>query len=231
MRLLELFSGTNSVGKEFPGEVISLDILGTPTHKVDILEWDYTIYPPGHFHMIWASPECTQYSSARVKANTPRDLIGADKLVHRAIQIIGYFKPPAWFIENPWGGMLRRRSVVSMLPMPKKVSYCKYGARYQKHTAILTNTDIEFKCCKKDCNAVVVGESGRMRHEGTALRGASKHGTRGYSLSKLHSIPPLLCRHICQHVSINKQHGENRSSVRTIEFPGASAVEASLEES
>ena len=104
MRLLELFSGTNSVGKEFPGEVISLDILGTPTHNhivIDILKWDHTVYPPGHFDCIWASPECTQYSSARVKANTPRDLVGADKLVHQAIQIIEYFKPESWFIENP----------------------------------------------------------------------------------------------------------------------------------
>ena len=49
MRLLELFCGTSSVGKEFPGEVVSLDILGRPTHKFDMLEWDHTIYPPGHF--------------------------------------------------------------------------------------------------------------------------------------------------------------------------------------
>ena len=135
MRLLELFSGTNSVGKEFPGEVVSLDIVGRPTHKTDILEWDYTNgekYLPGHFDMIWASPPCTQYSSARVKANTPRDLVGADSLVNQVLVIIDYFQPGYWFIENPWGGMLRRRSVVSMLPAPKKVSYCKYGAPYQK---------------------------------------------------------------------------------------------------
>ena len=145
MRLLELFSGTNSVGKEFPGEVVSLDIVGRPTHNTDILKFDYTIYPPGHFDMIWVSPPCTQYSTARVRANTPRDFIGADKLVHQAIQIIQYFKPEFWFIENPWSGLLRRRSVVSTLPTPKKVSYCMYGMPYQKHTAIWTNTDIEFK--------------------------------------------------------------------------------------
>ena len=132
MRLLELFSGTDSVGKEFPGEVVSLDIVGRPTHKTDILQWDYTTYPPGHFDMIWASPPCTQYSTARVKANTPRDFIGADKLVHQAIQIIEYFQPEHWFIENPWSGLLRRRSVVSMLPPPKKTSYCMWGTPYQK---------------------------------------------------------------------------------------------------
>ena len=91
MRLLELFSGTDSIGKEFPGEVVSLDITGSPTHRIDILQWDYTMYPPGHFDMIWASPPCTEYSTARVKANTPRDFIGADQLVQQAIQIIEYF--------------------------------------------------------------------------------------------------------------------------------------------
>ena len=94
MRLLELFSGTNSVGKEFPGDVVSLDIIGTPSsnHIVsDILEWDYIIYPSNHFDMVWASPPCIQYSRARTTAKTPRDLEGADKLVFKALEIIDYF--------------------------------------------------------------------------------------------------------------------------------------------
>ena len=73
MRLLELFSGTNSVGKQFPGEVVSLDVIGTPTRNhivTDILEWDFTVYPPDHFDMCWASPPCIQYSQARTKAKT-----------------------------------------------------------------------------------------------------------------------------------------------------------------
>ena len=119
MRLLELFSGTDSIGREFPGEVVSLDITGCPTHRINILQWDYTMYPPGHFDMIWASPPCTQYSSARVRANTPRDLVGADSLVSQALVIIDYFQPVYWYIENPWGGMLRLISVVNMLPPPK----------------------------------------------------------------------------------------------------------------
>ena len=78
MRLLELFSGTGSIGKEWLGEVISVDKEGDPTHKTCILDWYYTMYPRGHFEMVWASPPRVQYSRARTTAKTPRDLEGAE---------------------------------------------------------------------------------------------------------------------------------------------------------
>ena len=46
MRLLELFSGTGSIGRAFEAlgwEVTSLDLEGEPTIKCDILDWDYTL--------------------------------------------------------------------------------------------------------------------------------------------------------------------------------------------
>ena len=179
--------------------------------------------------MIWASPPCTEYSTARVRASTPRDFIGADQLVQQAIKVIEYVQPTFWFIENPCGGMLRRRPVVSMLPPPKKVSYCRYDAPYQKNTAIWTNTSIEFQFCQWDCNATVVGEKRRKRHLGTALRGPGKYGTQGYPLSTLHSIPPLLCRHICHYVD-NYINGENQRDIRGTQLPRSRAPEESAGE-
>ena len=76
MRLLELFSGTGSVGNVAKGlgyEVTSLD-LKAASINIDILEWDYTCYPPGYFEVVTASPECKYYSIARSKAKTPRNL-------------------------------------------------------------------------------------------------------------------------------------------------------------
>ena len=140
MRLLELFSGTGSIGEAFRAhgfEVVSLDKDPSfmPTICEDILTWDYTCYPPQHFDVVWASPDCTQYSIARSKAKTPRNLILADSLVQRALEIIRYFNPRAWYIENPASGLLKTREFMHLLPCVE-VSYCKYGHPYRKHTRL-----------------------------------------------------------------------------------------------
>ena len=69
MKILELFSGTGSVGKiakEKGWEVVSVDIRTyhdqePPTHLVDILKFDYKKYK--NFDIIWASPPCTYFSA------------------------------------------------------------------------------------------------------------------------------------------------------------------------
>ena len=88
MRLLELFSGTGSICKELPGEVISVDKQGSPTHKTCILEWDYKIYPSDHFVFVWASPHVSNIPAPEPLPKPKCDLEGADKLVLRAMEII-----------------------------------------------------------------------------------------------------------------------------------------------
>ena len=66
-RLLELFCGTKSIGRAFEAagwEVVSLDIVSKfePAILCDIRSWDYVLFPPGHFDMVWASPVCMEYS-------------------------------------------------------------------------------------------------------------------------------------------------------------------------
>ena len=67
MNCLELFSGTHSVGKvleRLGHKVISLDLKGA-TINVDILKWDYKVFPPNHFDYIHASPPCNTFSMCR----------------------------------------------------------------------------------------------------------------------------------------------------------------------
>ena len=90
-----------------------------------MLTWDHTIYPPGHFDAVWASPCCTQYSCARRGAKIPWNLPLAGSLVLRSREIIDYYNPRVWFIETPQTGLLKDRPFMAGLPFTD-VDYCAY---------------------------------------------------------------------------------------------------------
>jgi len=171
VRVLVLFSGLGSVEraihKQFPGraEVVTVDMNGTsanpPTHAVDILQWvlededrpSFRQYPPGYFDIIWASPECTQYSKGRTTGKA-RNLEQADACVRAALLIMETLQPTYWFVENPKGddrpgGSLSGRPLMHALREFKHLcSYCMYGSQYQKLTYIWTNAPgLELKAC------------------------------------------------------------------------------------
>ena len=101
-RLLELFSGTCSVGRAFERlgwDVDSVDILGNPTWRCDVRDLD--LQSLLHYDVVWASPPCTQYSVARTTAKTPRNLVGADELVQAALRVIAHCQSMLWWVENP----------------------------------------------------------------------------------------------------------------------------------
>jgi len=169
MRVLELFSGTGSVGKmckELGWEVISLDLKEADINT-NILQWDYTQFPEGHFDLIWASPPCDTFSALRrtwigrkLKCHggevcTPEllqhdiDAIGLP-ILRKTEEIIDYFKPKYYFIENPQTGNMKRY----LTHRPHyDVDYCKYSDwGYQKRTRIWTNLNgFVPKVCNKDC--------------------------------------------------------------------------------
>ena len=208
MRLLELFSGTGSIGRAFGKnfEVVSVDIdpAANTTHTCDILEFDYRQYPQDHFAAIWASPPCTMYSRARTRAKNPRDLEGADRLVAKTLEIIAYFDPICWAFENVGTGLLPKRRIVDGLPC-SFVTYCKYAdadfPKYRKLTVIWHNLPwtprpICLKACP--CPHVVDG-----RHPVSAQRAPAKAGgvrrptgSDRCSLKTLFSMPPALCEEL-----------------------------------
>jgi site-specific DNA-cytosine methylase len=157
--LLELFSGTGSIGKAFRElgwDVFSVDIdpKGKPSLVADVKQLMPEQIPYQQVDFIWASPPCTQYSIARTNAKTPRDLEGSDALAQRTLDLIEFYKRPPFVIENPFAGLLKTRAVVRDAPM-RVVDYCKYGTQYRKRTALWTNTNWEpaRPLCKYDCEA------------------------------------------------------------------------------
>ena len=102
--LLELFSGTGSIGKVFRAHgwrVTSVDFRADfePDICCDVLELTPAMIP-GHVDLLWASPQRTHYSIARTTAKTPRDLDGSDALVQHVLDLAAQLLC-AFFIENP----------------------------------------------------------------------------------------------------------------------------------
>ena len=166
MRLLDLFSGTHSVGnvaRNLGFEVISLD-LNDATITCDVRVWDYvSAFPQGHFDVIWASPPCQTFSCVRrtninrngyTHESLERDMMEEGvPILHKTMEIITHFQPKYYFIENPDSGLMKR--FINDRPY-YVVDYCMYGFPYRKRTRIWTNLgDFQPKLCNKNCGAYV----------------------------------------------------------------------------
>ena len=222
MRILELFSGTNSVGKvakELGHTVVSLDISPkySPDFVADIIDFDFSEkWPKGYFDFVWASPPCEKYSIA------PCQLFSADERAGRAeegnaitrktLEVIEYFEPTHFAIENPHSSLIWKQNILDHLPK-QKVSYCMYGFPYRKHTFICSNVPFEPKVCRGDCGFVhhVKDAQGKMHlyHEQVAKQGVSAH-CRGLGVQRnthkrdeLYRIPENLGKDILEAALVN----------------------------
>jgi site-specific DNA-cytosine methylase len=175
MKLLELFVGTGSVGNVFKDKgwvVVSLDRDMDADIKMDIMDWNYqAAFEPGHFDVIWSSLPCTEYSIA--KSVGVRKIDEANKIVERTLEIINYFNPRYWFLENPQSGKLKEQRMMNDLSYID-VDYCKYGMPYRKRTRIWNNLDTwaPRPLCKKYCNSMM--DNGR-KHKEVAQRVPTDH--------------------------------------------------------
>ena len=214
MKVLELFAGTRSIGKEFEAK----------DHEVFSVEWDKNfenidLYADigtltaedivekfGLPDVVWASPDCTSFSIAAISHHRKKnpetgnlDPVSdyakfCDKVDQNVLKVIADINemrkeagmpPMLYFIENPRGGM---RKMTWMQGLPRyTVTYCQYGDTRMKPTDLWTNhPDPKFKpMCK----------NGDPCHE-AAPRG-SRTGTQGLKGAKERSvIPEQLCQHI-----------------------------------
>lgn len=202
-KILELFCGTKSIGKEFikkDFEVTSLDI--NPIFNADITADILTI--PDNFYgkkfdVIWASPPCNAFSVAVIGRNwnyddTPKNEIAENglKILEKTFRIILSINPKFFFIENPRGKMRKMRILQTLNRYT--ITYCQYGFDRQKPTDIFTNvTDLELKpVCKRGQNCHIRSPRG------------SDTGTQGMSSAiEKAIIPPEFCKYIADYCEVN----------------------------
>ena len=212
MNVLELFSGTGSVGKcckELGWNVVSVDLLLPADHQVDIMDFDYKQYPKDFFDIVWASPPCTNYSKLQdswlgrkrkgviyTREIQEKEMEEDDKLVLKTLEIINYFNPSLWFIENPGSSKMKDRPFMKDLPF-YLVDYCMYSDwGYKKRTRIWTNKkNWENKLCNGKCGNMVgslhktnLGNADRFKRANT-LNVKKYNGT---SQQDRYRIPPDL---------------------------------------
>jgi hypothetical protein len=148
VKVLDLFSGMNGWGD--PWRARGHEVVGIEwSHKFDATYYMdigdtlgviSTLMDAGFRpDVILASPPCTSFSMMSVgkhwnKDDTPKSETAAqgERLVKATLEIIDYFKPRVFVIENP---RARLRSLPYLLGLPRcTVWYCRYGEQRAKPT-------------------------------------------------------------------------------------------------
>lgn len=180
-----------SVDWDLPAKSSQYDYTSKHHIKTDILKWDYkSAFKPGHFDLITMSPTCTWWSLLRLcnigrtlqsgrwkgqvftREMADQDIIDLGiPMVMKCLEILDYFKPKHFWIENPQTG--RMKYVLDKLLPYVDLDYCKFGFNYRKSTRFWTNIKVKPIKCRYDCKAsipftrrhIISVDSGTSKHE------------------------------------------------------------------
>ena len=212
MKVLELFAGSRSIGKEAEKQghrVISLDI--EAFERIDLVQsiLDFTLDQLEELpDLIWASVPCTTYSMLAIgkhrrgpKAISEAAVLG-DQIVVHTLEVIRR-AGCLWVMENP-RAMLRKMPIMRGLDR-RTVSYCRYGDRRMKPTDLWGNVFYSLlnpdgyqprpMCWNENphCKHERSPRSSTLRKRGDKRTGGTVALSGSYERSKL---PELLCAEI-----------------------------------
>tara|TARA_R110000744_G_scaffold362939_2_gene471104 strand:+ start:187 stop:831 length:645 start_codon:yes stop_codon:yes gene_type:complete len=141
--------------------------------KEDIMTWDYKQFDRGFFKIITASPVCMWWSHLRrswigrkIKAHgdtiITNEILDEDiekygvPMVDKVLEIIDYFNPQYYIIENPKNGKMKEY-INDLIPY-YDIDYCMYGLDYRKSTRFWTNIpDLNFNKCNHKNHKLALG--------------------------------------------------------------------------
>ena len=202
--LLELYSGSGSISAAFRRHgwqtiTVDNDERCGADICMDILQFQPAVHlPPGTtVDLLWMSPPCTMYSTARRCWGPPTEeqLNLADSMVRKALEVAEELGSP-FLLENPATGDLKRRGILDHLNKVL-VDYCKYGVPFRKRTAIWLSPGITWwparPLCSYDCPASTVDPVTRRKKHTTDWHDVRSPGRA--------VIPQDLCDEIAAHFS------------------------------
>lgn len=124
MKVLELFSGTRSIGRAFEKrghDVFSVDyderFVANVHEDIEYLTPEMVLEMFGRPDVIWASPDCTTFSIAGISHHRTKNqntgqldakseyALKCDRVDLQTVRLIRDLRPTYWFIENPRGGV------------------------------------------------------------------------------------------------------------------------------
>jgi len=127
-----------------------------------------------------------------------RKIEEANAVVLKTLEIIKYFDPVFYMIENPQSGLLKDRPFMQSLPF-RDIDYCKYGMPYRKRTRLWNNVYCwePQPLCNHDCPA-----SKGKKHKEVAQRGPKAGDTERsrFGQSQLYKVPSDLTDEILQSI-------------------------------
>lgn len=138
--ILDLFALTGNASKPYREAGYNVIQIDKQT-GIDILDWDYTVYPNNYFRGILAACPCTAYAGSGARWWKIKDESGEteyfNRLVRKTLEIVAYFYEGLdfWYIENPVG---RIDKCVPELKKYRLHSFhpCDYGDPYTKKTIL-----------------------------------------------------------------------------------------------
>ena len=129
--------------------------------------------------MIAAGPPCEEYSTA--KTVQPRNFEKADEIIEKTLEVIRWFDPPVWWLENPRRGYLKSRECIRHVPFIDD-DYCQFSDwGYQKPTRIWgceSIAELDNRLCDGfSCPNLERTPDGHFRHKESLGGWGMKHGT------------------------------------------------------
>lgn len=143
MKMIDLFSGLGGASEAFvqhpDWEVIRVELSENCSHVAhtimgDVLDDNLIQSLPSNVDILWMSPPCTEFSTARVPRIENPDLT----LVKRCRDIVEILQPQAWVLENVVGSI---RHLDGILGLPNVIIGGKYvlWGKFPKFTANISH--------------------------------------------------------------------------------------------